>query len=387
MKYKPAHTALTFVVLMGLVSLFADITYEGARSITGQYLALLGASGTAVGVVVGFGEFIGYAFRVVTGYISDKTGRYWVMIFLGYAINLLAVPLLALTDHWPAAAALIIMERFGKSIRTPSRDALLSYATKSMGRGWGFGLHEAMDQIGAILGPLIVSCVLYFQGSYQMSFALLLIPALCALTVLIVSQRLYPRPQDLEINNPELKPEGFSKKYWLYIAAVCCVAAGYIDFPLIAYHIEKTQIFSKTWAPIFFSIAMAADGIAALIFGRLYDKKGLSVLLFSTAISSLFVLFVFVDNFYAVLIGMILWGIGLGAQESIMRAFVGQLVDMDKRGTAYGLMNMWFGISWFLGSALLGYMYDTSLVAMIVFSLGIQLASLPLYLMILKMKS
>ncbi len=372
------RSAIKFVILMGFVSLFSDISYEGARSISGQYLAILGASGAAVGLVAGLGEFIGYGFRFVSGYISDRTGKYWLMTYIGYSLNLLAIPLLALAGNWPLAATLIVLERFGKAIRTPSRDAMLSYASFQTGRGWGFGLHEALDQIGGILGPLIVSAVLYYRGSYQESFAILLIPALCALGVLAVARLQYPNPQDLEIENTSVKPLGFSKKFWLYIIAVAFIAAGYVDFALIAFHLKKMEIVSDVWIPVFFSIAMAADGIAALIFGRMYDSKGLSVLIFAVVLSSLFVPLVFMDSFYVVLCGMILWGIGLGAQESITRAIVADLVQMNKRGTAYGIFNIWFGVFWLLGSALMGYLYDISLVYLIMFSLGMQLISLPI---------
>jgi MFS family permease len=379
-------SAIKFVILIGFVSLFADMTYEGARSISGQYLAILGASGFVVGIVAGLGELIGYGFRLVSGYISDKSGKYWLVTFIGFALNLLVVPLIALAGNWPLAASLMILERFGKAIRTPSRDAMLSYATKEMGRGWGFGLHGAMDQTGAIIGPLIVSCILYYQGSYQMSFGILLIPAICALSVLGCARMLYPRPQDLEVENPSLKTEGFTKKYWLYIAAICCVAAGYIDFPLVAFHFKKASIMSDEWIPIVFSISMGAAGIASLVFGRLYDSKGFSVLIFATALASLFAPLVFLDDFYSALIGMILWGIGLGTQESIMRAVVANLVRMNKRGTAYGVLNIWFGVFWFLGSALMGFLYDVSLISLIIFSLSIQLAAIPILFAVNNMK-
>lgn len=371
-------SATAFVIFIGIVSFFGDMTYEGARSVIGQYLAILGASGTIVGIVAGLGELIGYGFRFVSGYVSDKTGKYWVVTFVGYACNLLAVPLLALAGSWQAAAALVILERFGKAIRTPSRDAMLSYATKEIGRGWGFGLHEAMDQTGAIIGPLIVSIVLYFQGTYQQSFAILLIPALCALSVLTCARLMYPRPQDLEIEIPELIKEHFTKKYWLYIVATSCVAAGYVDFALIAFHFKKVTQIADAWVPILFAISMGVAGIAALVFGHLYDHFGIVVLIFATALASLFVFLVFSDKFYLTLIGMVLWGIGLGAQESIMRAFVANLVGMNKRATAFGILNMWFGISWFLGSALMGILYDISLTALIVFSFSIQMASIPI---------
>lgn len=188
------QSAIKFVVLIGLVSLFADMTYEGARSITGQYLAVLGASATVVGLVAGVGEFIGYGLRLVSGYISDKTRQYWMLTIIGYMLNLFAVPLLALVGRWDLAAALMILERIGKAIRTPARDAMLSHATRAVGSGWGFGLHEAMDQVGAMLGPVIVAAVLYLKGGYETSFGILVVPALLAITVLLTARYFIPIP-------------------------------------------------------------------------------------------------------------------------------------------------------------------------------------------------
>lgn len=369
---------LRLVILFGLVSLFADITYEGARSITGQYLALLGATGAAVGTVAGFGELIGYGLRLASGYISDRTQMYWTITFVGYTINLIAVPLLALAGNWPMAASLIILERLGKAIRSPARDAMLSYATKDIGYGWGFGLHEAMDQIGAVMGPLIVSGVLFYQGSYQSSFLILLIPALCALILLGVARYEFPKPHDLEKESHPLHTTGFHRKFWIYIAAISCVAAGYVDFPLIAFHFEKAESVPEVWIPVFFSIAMAAGGVSALIFGKLYDKKGLLSLIILTALTALFPMLVFLGNFYVCLAGMILWGIGLSAQESVMRAVVAHLVAATKRGTAYGILNTCFGVSWFIGSATMGFLYDLSIPALILFSIAIQWLAIPL---------
>lgn len=376
------NSAIKFVILLGFVSLFADMTYEGARSITGQYLAILGASGTVVGIVAGLGELIGYGFRLVAGYVSDRTGKYWLITILGYAINLLAVPWLALAGNWPMAAGLIVLERFGKAMRAPAKDAMLSYATQQVGRGWGFGLHEAMDQIGAILGPLIISVILWYNGSYRESFGLLLIPALCALSVLGYARILYPHPQNLEVKNGAIEAKGFAKVYWIYIIAVSCVAAGYVDFPLIAYHFKREALIADAWIPVVFAAAMASAGISALTSGKLYDTKGLSVLIFSTGLAALFAPLVFLDNTILAVIGVILWGIGLGAQESVMRAVIADLVPMNKRGTGYGMLNIWFGIFWFLGSALMGYLYDVSIVALVIFSLAAQLISIPLFVTI-----
>ena len=378
---KTEKTAFRFIILLGIVSLLADMTYEGARSITGQYLALLGASGTAVGIVAGLGELFGYALRLVSGYITDKTGRYWLITILGYVINLLAVPLLALAGRWEIAAALMISERIGKAIRTPSRDAMLSHATKSIGRGWGFGLHEAMDQIGAMTGPLIVAAVLYIKGGYKASFGILLIPALLAISVLLTARHLYPKPRDLETSEVTLETKGFHPVFWIYLSAVALVAAGYVDFPLMAYHFKKSSIASDNWIPVLYAIAMGIDALAALLFGRLFDRKGISILIAASLISSLFAPFVFLGGFYVAIAGITLWGIGMGAQESIMRAAIANMVPANKRASAYGVFNAGYGLFWFLGSALMGIFYDISIPTLIAFSVVAQLASIPFFMM------
>jgi MFS family permease len=372
------RSAMVFVVLLGVVSLFADMTHEGARSIHGPFLALLGANATVVGLISGFGELVGYAFRIVSGYVTDKTGRYWTITIIGYVINMLAVPLLALAGSWEAAAFLIVAERMGKAIRNPVRDAMLSHATCDIGRGWGFGLHEAMDQIGAMLGPLIVAAVLYFKGTYQTGFACLLIPALLTLGVLLFSRFLYPHPRNLEATTPELETKGLTSVYWMYLGAMTLNAAGYADFPLIAYHFQKTSIVSDNWIPVFYSVAMGVDAVAALVFGRLFDRKGLSILVIAVLFSAAFAPLVFMGGFSLSLIGMALWGVGMGAQESIMRAAVADMVPRNKRASAYGIFNTGYGVFWFLGSALIGILYDFSIPWLIAFSVSTQLASLPL---------
>jgi MFS family permease len=375
-------TAMTFVILLGLVSLFADMTYEGARSITGPYLAVLGASATVVGVVAGFGELIGYLLRLVAGYLSDRTGRYWTFTLVGYVVNLLAVPFLALAGRWELAAVLMIAERFGKAIRTPARDAMLSHATTEMGRGWGFGLHEAMDQIGALLGPLIVAAVLFRRGGYSMAFGVLLVPALLALGVLVVARLLYPDPREFESGTPPLETQGFPRVFWLYMVAIGLIAAGYADFPLIAYHFQKISLMSEGWIPLFYAIAMGVDAVAALVCGRLFDRLGFPVLGGVALVSCLFAPLVFLGNFSVAMLGMVLWGIGMGAQESIMRAAVAGMVPTARRGTAYGVFNSGYGLLWFAGSALMGVLYDVSLPALMAFSVVAQLLAVPVLFLV-----
>jgi len=372
--------AILFVVLMGTVSLFADVTYEGARSITGPYLAVLGANAAVVGFVAGAGELIGYGFRLISGYWSDRTGRYWFFTILGYMINLLAVPALALTGNWKIAAVLIMSERMGKAIRTPARDAMLSHAVHQMGSGWGFGLHEAMDQIGAMLGPLAVTLVLVLRGSYRDGFAILLLPAFLALTVLFTAQRLYPKPHDLEISIPHLETKNFSSAFWLYVIAASLIAAGYADFPLIAFHFEKVRSVPTIWIPIFYAVAMGVDALAALLFGKSFDRWGISVLVLAASLSLFFAPLVFWGGFWPAMIGMALWGVGMGAHESVMRAAVSRMIQSQKRGTAFGVFNASYGVFWFLGSVAMGFFYDHSVAYVVMFSVGLQLMAIPLLL-------
>jgi MFS family permease len=373
------RVAMKFVVLLGIVSLFADMTYEGARSVTGPYLAMLGASGLAVGLIAGFGELVGYALRLVSGYLADKTGRYWGITILGYVLNLLSVPLLAFTGRWELAAGLMITERLGKAIRTPARDAMLSHGTKEVGHGWGFGFHEAMDQTGAIIGPLLVAAVVASGYGYHRAFGILLAPALAAIAVLIAARSLYPRPRDLEATRdvPDINKTTGSLR--LYIVGASLIAAGYADFPLIAYHLGKEAIMPAGWIPVLYAFAMGVDAVAALIFGYLFDREGIAVLIGSAVISAFFAPLVFIGGIWGAIAGMGLWGIGMGAQESILRAAIATLVPPERRGSAYGLFNAAYGIAWFLGSALLGYLYDTSLTGLVAFSVLAQLAAIPLF--------
>jgi predicted MFS family arabinose efflux permease len=368
-------TVWRFVVMIGVVSLLSDTTYEGARSLTGPYLAFLGAGAAAVGVVAGLGELVGYGFRLVSGHIADRTRAYWPVTILGYCLNLLAVPALALANSWEVAAALIILERLGKAVRVPPRDAMLSHAASETSRGWAFGLHEAMDQLGAFLGPLVVSGVMFLEGGYRTAFGILLIPALMSLAALFFARSQYPRPQELEISVRKLGREGIQKGFWVYLVASAAIAAGYVDFPLIAYHLKRTAILADKWIPLIYAAAMATDGLSAMALGKLYDRHGIKVLAGVCLLTSLFPPLVFLGREELMVLGMIIWGVGIGAQESILRAAIPQMVPPERRATAYGVFHTAFGVSWFAGSAAMGSLYDLSLAGVIGLSTALQVGA------------
>ncbi len=385
-KKSPAsRRALGFVALMGVISLFSDMAYQGARSITGAYLAELGANATMVSLIAGFGEFIGYALRWVSGYMADKTNRYWLITFVGYTINLLAIPALALTNHWQIAAALIVAERFGKAIRTPARDAMLSQASQTIGMGWGFGLHQALDQIGGLLGPLVIALVLYLKGSYQEGFEALSIPAAIALLILAIAYHLFKDPAKLNIKRFEIQANHAPVTFWIYIIAISLIGLGFANFPLISFHFAKAGIMSPTLIPISYGAAMGMNALLAPLLGHLYDRIGISLLIIVTFVTAIFAPLVFFGNGVTAFIGVMLWGISVSAQDSLMRAIVGNMISSNKRASAYGLFNMIYGLAWFLGSAVLGFLYEYSLTFMVIFSVAAQLCAIP-WLISVKLK-
>jgi len=373
-----------FIILLGIVSLFGDVTYEGARAVTGPYLYQLGASYGVISSVAGVGEFIGYGLRLASGYVADRTRAYWLLTFVGYGL-ILSIPLLAFAGYWQLAVVLIILERVGKAIRNPARDTMLSYATKKVGRGWGFAVHEALDQVGAIIGPIAFSLVLLYHGTYREGFTFMWIPALLTLAVLAVARKKFPSPVRLEA------PEGPSKQniqtklprvFWMYTAFTLVSVAGFANFQLISLHLAAQAIVPDFQIPIIYAIAMAVDGVAALVVGRTYDRIGLTSLLAIPLLTLPITFFAFSTSYSSVLIGMVLWGVVLGIQETIMRAAVADLTPIERRGFAYGIFNTMYGAGWGLGGVVMGLLYGHSISYLIMFAVAMELISIPLFFMV-----
>jgi MFS family permease len=376
--------AIKFVLLIGVMSFFADFTYESSRGIIGPYLALLGASALTVALVTGFGEFLGYAWRLVSGSLADKTGKFWPITIFGYVVQMASVPLLALAGNWQMAAVLIILERFGRATRNPPRDVMLSHAAKEMGYGWAFGVHEALDQFGALFGPLVAAGLLAWRGDYRFAFAMLLIPALIMLSLLAVARLTYPRPEEMDNTPPNIETKGLPRVFWIYLAGAVLVAVGFSDFPFMAYHFQKMSTVSTSMIPVFYAVAMGVSGIGSLLFGRLFDRSGIIILVPLTILSALFAPLVFLGGFWAALAGIALWGLGMGVHESIIPAAVALMVPVQRRASAYGLFTAGYGIFWFLGSALIGILYSVSLPLLIAFCLIAEFAAIPLFFLVRK---
>ena len=368
--------AIRFIICFGLVSLFADMTYEGAHGSIGPMLDDLGASVAAIAFISGLGEMVAASLRFFSGRLADRTHAYWTLAVTGYAMNVLAIPALAFVHTWQAAAVLITIERTGKALRGPARDLLLSEATGKVGHGFGFGVHAVMDQTGACAGPLLMAFLAARYGRVGPAFAWLAIPAVLALASILLARAV--RPVQVE-PKPVKAPAQIPAVFWPYIAAAGLLACGFIDFPVIGAHFEKSHLFSPATIPLLYSGAMAMNGLTAFIFGRLFDKHGIVVLSAGILISVLALPLAFLGSPTAAIIAVACWATGLGVQDASLRAGIAQVVSMNKRGTAFGTFNGVYGVMWFVGSSVMGLLYTTSLVGLVAFGVTAQLAGAGLF--------
>jgi MFS family permease len=376
-----ADSAFRFVLTMGIVNLFGDLTYEGGGGINGAFLGSLGASAAAISIVAGAGEFLGYSLRSIAGYVADKTGRYWAVTFIGYAINLLAVPAMALAGNWYVAAALIIAERTGRALRKPTVEAMLSYTTGKHGKGWVYAVNTALDETGATIGPLVVGAVLLFRGSYQNAYAMLLISSVLALATLVIARIGFPLTSRFE-HEETAQAKGFTAAYWLFMSAATCFAAGLMSYELLSYHLTQTGMATEAWAPVLLAFATGSGVLASLVMGKTYDRFGLPVVLVAVVLSSLFApLALIADKLPLVIAAMPLLGIGYAVQDTLLKAIVAGVLPKGRRNLAFGLFYAGYGCGWLVGSVAMGLLYDYSRIALVAVVVIAQLASLPLFVL------
>ena len=379
---------MKFVLAFGLVSGLGDVVYEGARSVVGPFMAGFGASAALVGLVTGLGEAMALVFRLFSGRLSDRTGRQWTISISGYAVTMVAVPLLALAGNVWAVSALVLAERFGKGLRTPARDTMLAQAGTDLGRGWTFAVHEALDQVGAFIGPLAVAVFLEFSKGYRDGFAALAIPGAAALVVLAWLRRRVPSPRDYAASENSkaagtLELRGFPRRFWQYSAFSAATMAGFATFAVLAYHLDRAKVVSPPMIPIMYAAAMAAAAVASLISGRAYDKIGLRGLGVLPLLGAAVPFFAFAKSAAFVWVGALLWGFAMGIHESTMRAAVGDLVAPTRRGAGYGTFTAVYGLAWLAGAALIGVFYDVAIHWAIVFTVVMQALALALFLPLL----
>ncbi len=371
----------TVFLALCLVSLFADMTYEGGRSVIGSYLAGLGAWSLVAGAVA-LGDLLNYAFRGVSGVLSRRvhSGRgYWALVFLGYGVNLLAVPALALAGRWEVALALIMLERVGKGLRTPLRDAILAEVTKPLGRGKGFGLHELMDQLGAVSGPLVVAASLTFGRGYPATYLLLAVPATASLTCLAFASIKYPRPK--AVGGREAAVRGLGRGFWGITAASAALAFGFMHWALVAYYAGTSLHIPACGIALAYALAMGADAASALPAGYAYDRIGLKSLYMSpplafAAVAILLLCKPWLDGWLSVLVSSAFWGVSMGFYETVSRVAIAEVVEAKLRPYAYGMYGLAYGLAWGVGNLAMGALVNGFPTAVLALSLTAQALSL-----------
>lgn len=399
--------------MFGATSLAADLVYEGARSLYGPLLASLGASAVVVGGVTGAGESAALVLRLVFGPWTDRTGAYWPMTIAGYLLTLASVPLMAVTPFLGGAglvvaAALILLERTGKAVRSPAKTALLAHLTAAVGRGRGFGVHKAMDQTGAFLGPLIVAGVIAVTGALWAGLAVLVVPSVLAVAVLLLTRAAIPDPSvydrpataeppaELPAEPPAQLPAepsaqpatsiarswwaavagiGLPRSFFWYAAAAAAMTGGLVTFGLIGYHLVVSGLAADWSVPVLYSGGMLAEAVAAIIVGWLYDRVGARVLYAVPVLVALVPGLAMAGRLAVAVAGVIVWGLAFGLTDSTVKALVADLVEPARRATAYGVFAAGQGVAATLGGLLAGWLYEWSVTALVVFVAATQLVA------------
>lgn len=389
-------TAIRFILVFGIVSALMDMVYEGARSVTGPYLGALGASALLISVVTGAGEAVALVLRLVFGRLADRPRLRWTLAISGYALTAVSVPLLGITDALWVACFLVLAERLGKAVRSPAKDTMLAEAGSALGQGKAFALHEALDQVGALVGPLLVGVALALSGSYGPGFLLLAVPGLAAMAILFRLRRRVPDPAVYEVavlqpagveqateSGPDTsvpgRPAPLPRQYWLYAAFSSLTMFGYATFGLLSFHLVAAGLLPPALAPVLYAAAMGVDAVAALASGWLFDRVGLKVLLVLPVLAAAVPWLGFSNNTVLAVAGTLVWGAAMGLQESTMRAGVAGLAPAARRGSAYGMFTACYGLSWLAGSFLIGLLYEQSILALAITVTAVQAAALAVF--------
>lgn len=388
MKSYTANTRRAYiaVILLGIVSLMGDVVYEGSRGLVPEYLAFLGASAFVIVFIGRLGEFLGYALRLVSGVLSDTTQAYWTFMLLGYGL-IISIPLLGFSHAWEVAIILVLLERLGKALRAPSRDAIISIVSRDLGgAGKAFGIHEFLDQIGAVLGPLLVTSIMFYSGGdYHITFHILFFPFFVLMIVLGIA---YAKIGKFRSSEPKETRIGknviLEKPFYTYTLAVVLNTVGLIPYELILYKAYVIVPLNSLWIPpLIYTIMMLVDAPAALFSGYAYDKLRIKILILPFALSVVAPLLAMADaNLAMLMVAAIFLGIVIGMQESVYRAAVSEFTPSSTRGTAYGIFNTAYGIGLLASGAVYGFMVALNIpyYAVVLYVSATQIAAVALLL-------
>jgi len=380
-------------VAFGVVSLAADMVYEGLRSVAGPFLGTLGASALTVGLVTGAGEALALVLRLVAGPYADRSGRHWQLTTLGYALTAVCVPLLAVTPFLGVAGlgvaiVLVLSERTGKAVRSPSKSTLLAGMATRVGRGRGFGVHKALDQVGAFAGPLLVAGVAAAAGQVWPAFVVLAVPGVVSLVLLARLRRRapveLPPPTPVTVGTGRRPLASLPGRFHLFAASCAASTFGLMTFGVISYAFVADGLVPLAAAPVVYAGAMAVAAVGALATGAVYDRVGGRVLYVLPPLVACVPALVFTDRLAAVLSGVAAWGLATGVQDSTVKALVADLVPATALATAYGVFAAAQGVAALAGGGLAGALHADHTGLLVALVVAAQVGSLALLVVTLR---
>ncbi len=343
------------IIIIGIVSLFSDFVYEGGRSIIPQFFTtVLGGSVFLLGIVIGIGDFVGYSIRLLSGRLADRTRNYWALTFVGYSINMVALPMLAFTGNYVAAAVLIVAERAGKGIRSPPKDYIVSTAAKEGAVGRAFAINQALDQTGAIIGPIVMSLIIFYKSDYRLAFGFLFLPAILSIATLVIAYKFH---KGLPKRKRRPNPGGIMsfRRFFVYSVAVAVSAAGLynVSFVLVG---AQSEI-STYLIPLIFLTAMVGEGFFGVVFGLLYDRIGKDLVYVGLLAAAAMPFALMGPMPFALFASALIFGAVTGIQDTVMKSVVGSMIPESGRGNAYGVFNSLYGFGLMTSSIVVGYLF------------------------------
>ncbi len=377
MKGSLSKRQLIVFLLLGFVSLTADIVYEGARSVSGSYLETVEAPAIAA-AIVGAGDLIGYGMRFISGVIASSIGSssiYWGLTLTGYLLTC-TLPLLAFTNWWVAVVAIYLIERIGKGLRAPTRDVILSEVVGGIGLGKGFGIHEVLDQLGAISGPLIVALALSY-GGYSLAYIILIIPAIISISLVVTAWNLYPSLKAVS-RKQGLTFKGLDRRFWFYTLSMAALSLGYIHWAIASYFLKHWGVLTDVEIALNYMIAMATDAIMAFPIGFLYDVIKLRSLYIAPLLCMSIPITLFLSTANRALPYALsaIWGIIMGIYETNMRAAIADIVDEKQRALAYGTFGLVYGVSWTIGGFIITMLINYGMYITTMYIIAVEIASI-----------
>ncbi|KPJ60926.1 MAG: hypothetical protein AMJ46_04335 [Latescibacteria bacterium DG_63] len=346
------------VYRLGFVSLFTDLSSQMIYPLIPAFLEGLGATKLLIGLIEGVAEGTASLVRMIAGALSDRLGKRKSFVFVGYSLSTVVRPFLFFANHWLVVFAVRFLDRVGKGIRTPARDALISDSVDPSRKGYGFGFHRGMDRLGAAFGPLLALLVLYLSdGNLRLVFLLSAVPAAVAVSVIGKVREIAPVRE--AAGRLREKRRILGRPFVLFVLVIVIFTLGNSSNAFLILKAREVGL-SVAGIPLIWLTYNLVCSISSPLLGRFSDRVGRRpvILLSFLVYSAIYAGLGFSSTVPAVWLLFACYGLYYGLSEGIFRAYIADLVESDKRATAYGLFNTAVGITLVPASLIFGALWD-----------------------------